>query len=181
MSPRHETGSARAPSEEPPVAAATEIAAAARATMASRPSWESRLGEGVERKVPKVGDRLDEPCGGGDHRRVVCAELERRLRGVGKGGSKLGVRGDAADDRDPLGTCRLCRLPRPLDEGADDRPLVGRGEVGAPPLCLLFAQVANGVEERRLQSREGEVTGPSPARPIANGKRRPLPRARCGR
>ena len=70
---------------EPPVAAATEIAAAARPTIASRPSWESRLGEGVERKVTRVGDRLDEPCGGGDHRRVVGAELERRLRGVGKG------------------------------------------------------------------------------------------------
>ncbi len=136
--PRHETGSSPALSEEPPVAAATEIAAAASATIASRPSWASRLGEGVESKVTRVGDRLDEPGGRGDHRGVVGAELERRLRGVRERGTELGVRRHAADDGNPLRAGRLGGLLRSLDERTDDRALVGRSEVGTPMLGLLL-------------------------------------------
>ena len=40
---------------------------------------------------------------------------------------------------------------------ADDRPLVRGGEVGAPPLELLVAEVANLVQQRRLEAREREV------------------------
>jgi hypothetical protein len=64
--------------------------------------------------------------------------------------------GDRVRSVDELGG-RLGRLPRPLDEGPDDRALIGRGEVGAPPLRLLFSQVAHGVEQRRLQAAEAEI------------------------
>src|SRR5262249_9665947 len=45
----------------------------------------------------------------------------------------------------------------PLDECADDRPLVARSEVGAPARQLVLREVAHRVEERRLQAREREV------------------------
>ena len=133
------------------------IAAAASATIASRPSWASRLGEGVERKVTRVGDRLDEPGGRGDHRGVVGAELERRLRGVWECGTELGVRRHAADDGNPLRAGRLGGLLRSLDERTDDRALVGGSEVGTSLLGLLRPEVAHRVEQRRLQAGEGEV------------------------
>ena len=51
--------------------------------------------------------------------------------------SELGVCGDAADDRDVPGGKHGRRRLRPLDEGPDDRTLVGGRQVGAPPLQLL--------------------------------------------
>ena len=45
----------------------------------------------------------------------------------------------------------------PADERAHDRALVGRGEIGAPRIDVRFAEVADGVEQRRLEAREREV------------------------
>ena len=95
--------------------------------------------------------------GGGDHRRIVGAERERRGRRLRQRSAQLGVRGDAADDRDLLGAELRGGLARPLDERADDRALVRGGEVGAPLLELVGGQVAHGVEERGLHAGEGEV------------------------
>ena len=59
-------------------------------------------------------------------------------------------------------TTAIARAPplggraRPLDEGADDRALVRRSQVGLPRLRLA-ADIADGVEQRRLDSGEGEV------------------------
>ena len=45
----------------------------------------------------------------------------------------------------------------PLDERPDDRALVAGGEIGAPSLELGRREVADGVEQRRLEPREREV------------------------
>ena len=50
------------------------------------------------------------------------------------------------------------------DQRRDDRVLVGRGEVGPPPLGLRLPQVAHRVEQRRLQPGEGEVEAGDAAR-----------------
>ncbi len=78
------------------------------------------------------GERGRVPGGGGDHRRVVGAERERRGDCVRERGAQLGVGGDAADDRDPVAAGGL----EPLDERAHDRALVARREVGAARLEL---------------------------------------------
>src|ERR687887_156502 len=126
------------------------------ATRASRASA-GRLCVRIERKILRVAETLCEACGRGDHGGVVGAELERSERGARDGGAELRVRRDPADDGDPLGAGRLRGLERPPDERADDRALVARGEIGAAPLELLRREVADRVEERRLQAGEGEV------------------------
>ena len=75
--------------------------------------------------------------------------------GVGQRGAQLGVRGDAADDRDALAGCSAAS--EPLDERAHDRALVARGEIGAPRVELVRREVAHGVEQRRLEPGEREV------------------------
>src|SRR2546421_12332538 len=46
---------------------------------------------------------------------------------------------------------------RALDARPHDRTLMARRQVRPPPLQLRRLEVANGVEERGLESREGEV------------------------
>src|SRR5919198_2649255 len=139
------------------VRAPPEVATStAAATSASRPSA-GRLRVRIERKILGVALGLDEARGRGDHRRVVGAERERRERGAGQRGTELRVGRDAADDGDLLRAGRLGGLERAADERADDRALVARGEIGAPPLELGGREVADGVEKCRLQPREGEV------------------------
>ena len=93
----------------------------------------------------------------GDHRRVVGAERERRRGCVRQRRPQRRVRGDAADDRDPLPPRLLRRLAHALDERPHDRVLVGSREVGAARSELLLVEVAHRVEQRRLQPREREV------------------------
>src|SRR5919198_290661 len=131
-------------------------ASPAAATSASRPRA-GRLRVRIERKILGVALGLDEARGRGDHRRVVGAEREWRERGAGQRGTELRVGRDAADDGDLLRAGRLGGLERAADERADDRALVARGEIGAPPLELGGREVADGVEKCRLQPREGEV------------------------
>jgi hypothetical protein len=103
-------------------------------------------------KILRKGDGRCIPGRRGDHRRVVGAERERRERRISEGRTKLRVRGDAADDRDPGEPCTLRRLGRALDKGADDRTLVARGEVGAACFQLLGAQVPHRVEQCGLHA-----------------------------
>ena len=49
------------------------------------------------------------------------------------------------------------RQARAIDEGADDRALVARGQVGAARLELVGRQPADRVEQRSLHAGEGEV------------------------
>ena len=77
---------------------------------------------------------------------------------------------------------------RPLDPDAqrlDDRALVGRGEVGAPALGLGLAELADPVEQRRLQPGEREVEAAASRAPVGNSNalgvavaREPLERRR---
>src|SRR5919201_6432470 len=132
-------------------------AAAATSARSARSASAGRLRVRIERKILRVLERLDEPRRRGDHGRVVRAERKRRERGAGQRGTQLRVRRDAADNGDPLRASRLGGLERPADERADDRALVARGEVGAAPPELGGREVADGVEERRLEPGEGEV------------------------
>ena len=84
-----------------------------------------------------------------DHRRVVGAQRERHERRVGQRSPELGVRRDAADDRDALDPGVLRRLAQPLREGEDDRALVGGSEIGPAIGQAAVTEVANGVEQRR--------------------------------
>ena len=56
-----------------------------------------------------------------------------------------------------LGRQVLGRRLRALDERPHDRALVRRGEIGAAALELVGSEVADRVEERRLEAREREV------------------------
>src|SRR2546423_145323 len=118
------------------VRAPPEVATSAAAATSASSASGARLRVRIERKILGVREGLREACGRGDHRRVVGAERQRRERGAGQRGAELRVRRDAADDRDPLRAGRLGGLERPADERADDRALVARREVGAPPLEL---------------------------------------------
>src|SRR5207247_888317 len=160
-SPRH-AEAARSSCSCPtlPAPAATEMSVAAATKAASRPSCGAsrrRRRIRIQCKITSERDYLDVPPRGGDHRRVVGAELERRERGAGKRGAQLGVRRHASDDGDPAGPDLLRCDFRPLDEGADDRPLIRGGEVRAAPLQLVGPKLAHLVQERGLEPREGEV------------------------
>src|SRR3954471_23430788 len=102
-----------------------------------------RRGTCIERKVPQVWDGVRVAACGGDHRRVVRAEGKRRQRSVGEGRAQLGIRRHSAHDRDPLCADRADTL----HERPDDRPLIGRGEIGASILELPFCQASDAVEE----------------------------------
>ena len=75
------------------------------------------------------------------------------------------------------------------DERADDRVLVGRSEICAPRIDVRFAELADGVEQRRLEARERvepgtratetERLGVALAR-AGRSRRRPDSRARAG-
>src|SRR5438552_6203824 len=121
-----------------PPEAATRTAAATRAGNASGIA----LRMGIERKILRVGEGLDEAGGRGDHGRVVGAERQGGERRARDRGAKLRVRRDPADDGDPLCAGRLRGLERPPDEGPDDRALVARREVGSAPLELVGSKVA---------------------------------------
>ena len=71
---------------------------------------------------------------------------------------------DAAADREPVEAGLLERALDPQRERLDDRPLVGRGEVGAALGRPLLAEVADLVEQRGLQAGEGEVQAGDAAR-----------------
>src|SRR5581483_3721917 len=125
----------------------------------------------IECEIPRIGNSGCPARGRGDHRGVVGAEGEGRRGRAGEGAAQLGVRRDAADDRDPVAAGPLRRLLRPLDERAHDRALVRRGEVGAPRLELRLVEVAHGVEQRRLETGEGEVeAGDARDREVVRGR-----------
>src|SRR5689334_19590907 len=107
---------------KPTTSPVTASARIARATSESR-----RIG--IQRKITGRLDRLGVARGGGDHRRVVGAQRERRGRRVRQGSAKLRVCGHPADDGDPVGPGLLGRLERPLLERLHDRALVARREV----------------------------------------------------
>src|SRR5581483_1376147 len=141
--------------EPPPPAVARKAAAASAASGGRARRLRSRIR--VEREVVRPRDRLDVAGCRRDHRRVVRAESQGREGGIGKRGAQLRVRGYAADDRDPGRPELLRGLPRPLDEGADDRVLVARRQVGAAAVELFGVELAHGVEERGLDAGEGEI------------------------
>ena len=152
--------------------------ATAASTHARASSGRRRVG--IERKILRKGDGRCIPGRRGDHRRVVGAERERRERRIRKGRAKLRVRGDAADDRDPGEPCSLRRLGRALDEGAHDRALIARGEVGAARSSSSGAQVPHRVEQCGLQRRRRRSPGPRRGR-RGSGTPPGRPRGRAGR
>src|SRR5262249_17401956 len=84
------------------------------------------LGVRIEGKITGVRDCVRVPGCGGDHRRVVGAQRERRGDRVRQGGAKLRVGRDAADACEALGAGLLGRLERPPGERADERALGAR-------------------------------------------------------
>src|SRR3954447_21423408 len=107
----------------------------------------------IERKVVGVRDGIRVSRGRGDHRRVVGAERQRCERSVRERRAQRGVRCDAADDGDPIGAGRVDAL----HEGAHDRPLVARRQIGTPSGELVLAQLSDGVQQRGLEPGEREV------------------------
>ena len=105
---------------------------------------------------------------------------------------ELGVRGDAADDGNPLGPELARRGSRTLDERADDRALIGGGEVGAAALELVRRRGRarrRGAPSsgRRRRSRSRARARPGTRRPrgrppgrAGRARRRPGSRARAG-
>ena len=81
---------------------------------------------------------------------------------AGKRPAELAVGRNAPDDGDLLDSHGFDRSPEALGEGTHDRPLVGRREVGPTRGDSAFAQVSDGVEERRLDAGEGEVEARDP-------------------
>src|SRR5690348_8880514 len=141
----------------PPAASSAAVAAAARtARTAAYPA--SARGVRIEAEVRRIGERSRETPGRRDHRRVVGAELERRQRGVGKRGTQLRVRRDAADDRDARRPELRRSLAHAPDERADDGVLIRRSEIGPPSFELARGQVTGRVQQRGLQPGEGEVS-----------------------
>ncbi len=102
---------------------------------------------------------------------LSVSQRQRRDRGIGQGGPELRVRGDTADDGDFRVAELLRGFPRAADEGSDDRPLVGSGEVGAAALELLRLQVSRRIEQRGLQAGEREVeAGHARDREVVGGR-----------
>ncbi len=165
---------------------------------ASRPSC-----QGVEAQVVRIRRRLEEAGRRGDHRRVVGAEL---------GAARASAAGRAPRTARPTRSrsTELAATPPPSatashspaaerllelgDQLADDRRLEAGGEVGAAPLDLACVQLADRVEERRLQAAEAEVEArvarhrdreverrrDRPRAPGARSPGRPDSRARAG-
>ena len=115
-------------------------------------------GIGIEVEVVGRLQRLHPAGGGGDHRGVVGAQLERGRDGVGQRVPQLGVRGDAADDRD-------------LSRGRSSRTPAARAPTSASTIARWYdaarsarrsssssaLQLLHRVEERRLHPGEREV------------------------
>ena len=130
---RRPTGASAAPARRrPPRARAQPRASAATRALDRRVR--------IERKVAGQLERTGEPGRGGDHRRVVGAERERREPRVGQRRAQLRVRRDAADDRDRPVARLLGGRAKPADERPHDRPLVRGGEVGPPRVELVLAE-----------------------------------------
>ena len=164
-----------------------------RTSTVTRPS-RRRRGTGS----PGYASGVDVPGRRRDHRRVVGAELRRRqgqpdAQLVGSGARPPRAArsfGPRRRRRQRSGAGGLDRLGRPLDQGADDRRLIGRGQVGG-----RAGVVADGAGERGLQAAEREVVAGAahhrrgkarapPASPpdarAARAPRRPDSRARAG-
>src|SRR4029079_15407753 len=96
---------------------------------------------------------------------VVGAELGRHelepdaALGAELGGplAQQGVRRDTATEWHRLPPCGLDRPAQLRDELPDDRALKARREVGAALRGRLGTEVANRIDERRLQPAEAEV------------------------
>ncbi len=80
------------------------------------------------------------------------------------------VRGHAADERERLVTRRVERRLGALDQLPHDRGLVARGEIGAHR-GEPFAEVAHGVEQRRLEAREREIVAALTAQDVRERER----------
>src|SRR5581483_2701557 len=152
--------SALARSEEgdaalPPLDEVTSTAPATRA--ANTAAAIAPLRNRIRIEAERVAGCGDVPRRGGDHRGVVGAQRERRRDRLGQRGAELGVRRDAADDRDRVRGEPFERLAGPLDERADDRALVGGGEIRPPRLELVGRQRPDGVQKGGLDAGEREV------------------------
>ena len=136
LDPRRRRRRRRAP---PPAGTISTAAAAIPARTISPAPLRHRIGVQAER----VGGRLGVAGGGGDHRRIVRAELERGGDCLGQRRAQLRVGGDAADDRDPPARPprRACARRAPARSPAGTRR---RGRRGARP-----APAARGRAPRR--------------------------------
>src|SRR5262249_13131670 len=125
-----------------------------RTTPSSSPCCRAGPRGGVEVEGVRVGERLLETRGAGDHRGIGVADRHRRAPELGvellHTGAPLAVGRHAAADREPCQTLALDGLACSRLEHVHDCPLIGRGEVGLAPLGLLLAEVAHAVEERGL-------------------------------
>ena len=165
----------------PPTASSPPQRSAASASSAAVGRSDRRGRVRIEGKVVGRCEGSCESGGRRDHRGVVGAEREGREAGVGQRGPKLRVRRHAADDRQPRVASRaLGSGLEAADERPHDRALVGRREIRAPRLELPLAEVADGVEQRRLEAREREVE-PGNAGDGKAERLRDRPRARAGR
>src|SRR5688500_13934483 len=140
--PRH--ADAPDPAGSPPGAPCPPAVSSRPAATARQPASQSRSGARrirIQVKVPRIRKAPAVPPGGGDHRRVVGAERERREPRLRQRRPQLRVRRDPADDRDRLVPLALGGRLEALDERPHDRALVRGGEVGAPLLRRL-AEIA---------------------------------------
>ena len=158
-------GSPTSPRQLPVDRAARAVAAAAPATVATQHDREHRDDEQRERRryaeARASSERYSGYGTGSVYRAaeaIIAALSVQSASGAsaasGRARPQLRVGGDAADDRD---RARRSGGLDPPDERAHDRPLVARGEVGAPRLELAGVQVAHRVEQRGLQPGEREV------------------------
>src|SRR5262249_20787424 len=81
------------------------------------------------------------------------------------------VRGHAATDCELLQAGLLKRAPGARRERLDDRALVGGREVSPQPLRLVFAELADAIQERRFEACDREA---QPAQPRTGPKRERL-------
>ena len=180
----------RARSRRPPPRAASATEAGRRLRPPGRPALRRRrvpraarrrdaLRHRIRVQAQRVGGGLRVPPGRGDHRGIVGAERERRSGRLRQRRAQLGIGGDAADDRDPVGA--EPRRPAPSARRARGRSRAGttprgrRGAVRAPPPGDRGRRRGAPSSARRTRSRD-----PEPGRP-GSRRRRDRPRGRAGR
>src|SRR5438093_4863671 len=112
---------------------------------------------GIERKIAGIRDGLGEPRCRGDHGRVVGAKRQRCRRGVRQSGAQLRVRRDSADDGDGGRTSLVGGLSSPLHERAHERALIAGGQIGEAAFQIRRRQYPDRVEQRCLETGEGEI------------------------